>query len=1179
MKKYLDRAKELPGFPEIYNTLEKTGSNVHVTGCGDPQKFHISESLNDRPVHLIVTENESRAAQIMADCSFFGARCVYYPAKDMIFYSADLHGNQIISKRLNCIYELAESIKQNKELTVVTTIDAFSDHIMPIKKYTKNIFNLSTGEEPENPDRVLAYIGYEKKDMVQAPGQFARRGGILDIYPINSDDPVRVEFWGDEIDSIRIFDAESQRSKEKLSKISIFPATELILSEDAIESGMKKIEKDMQARLEELGDNDKKKTPETYEACNRLRKEIGNLERFRDYEKYITYFEKKCVGFADYFPPEKTLIVFDEPSALDEKYRRLEKEYKESVAYRYEKGYILKKQTKLFRSVSDMYKLTEPFSCLMAEMFSSSIKGMDPGINVHITSSGINAYNNSFEALVKDIKRYKELKYTTVLVTGSKSRKNRIKNDLEEYGIEAFTGNEKDFVQAPGTIYITDGSISRGFCYPEIKFCIITENDIFTRQGRKKREKSRKRIPFSELNIKPGDYVVHENYGIGIYRGIEKKTVDDTEKDYIKIEYAEGAHVFIPATHTDVIQRYAASDTDSKPRINKLGTAVWGKTKAKAKEAVELVAADLVRLYAARAGMKGFSFSPDTVWQKEFEEMFPYEETTDQLDAICDVKKDMESERIMDRLICGDVGFGKTEVALRAAFKAVQDGKQVAFLTPTTILAGQHFDTFTERLRSFPVNVELMSGMRYASANKKVEEQLKKGLVDIVIGTHRILSKNVGFKNLGLLIIDEEQRFGVNHKEKLKKLKENIDVLALSATPIPRTLNMSLAGIRDMSTLEEPPTDRLPIQTFVSEHDDGIIREAIKREMSRGGQIYYVYNRINRMEEIQGKLEELVPDAVTVCAHGQMDKRQLEKIMTEFINGEIDILISTTIIETGLDIPNVNTIIIEDADKLGLSQLYQLRGRVGRSTRSSYAFLLYRRDKIITEVAQKRLSAISELTELGSGYRLAMKDLEIRGAGAMLGKTQHGHMNAVGFDLYTKLLNEAVAKEKGMELPEKTETAIDITADAYLSDAYIPKELQKLDLYKRIAAIATRDEMTDMEGELSDRYGPLPEPASNLLKMALIKALAEVRGIKEVKGAKKNGEWIARLEQETGDGSPLTGSDMPDENMVLLKKGDTTVILWRAPKESYGSAPDFLDGIISIIEEWKLKGGPDVSFK
>ena len=562
--------------------------------------------------------------------------------------------------------------------------------------------------------------------------------------------------------------------------------------------------------------------------------------------------------------------------------------------------------------------------------------------------------------------------------------------------------------------------------------------------------------------------------------------------------------------------------------------------------------------------MKGFSFSKDTVWQSEFEEMFPYQETSDQLDAISDVKRDMESERIMDRLICGDVGFGKTEVALRAAFKAVQDGKQVAFLTPTTILAGQHFDTFTERLRSFPVNVELMSGMRSSSYNKKTEEQLKKGLVDIVIGTHRILSKNVEFKDLGLLIIDEEQRFGVNHKEKIKKLKENIDVIALSATPIPRTLNMSLAGIRDMSTLEEPPTERLPIQTFVSEQDDGIIREAIKREMSRGGQVYYVYNRINRMDEIKARLEKLLPEAVTVCVHGRMDKRELERIMVEFINGEIDVLISTTIIETGLDIPNVNTIIIEDADKLGLSQLYQLRGRVGRSHRSSYAFLLYRRDKIITEVAMKRLSAISEMTELGSGYRLAMKDLEIRGAGTMLGKTQHGHMNAVGFDLYTKLLNEAVAKEKGQEIPAKTETSVDIIADAFLSDEYIPREIQKLDLYKRIAAITSRADIEDMEAELEDRYGPLPEPAHNLLKMAYIKAMAGNLGILQIKGAKKNGEWIARFEYDSESDADVQDTE---ENLIVLKTGETPVILWRPAIGKTAGAPEFLDLMIDFFEK------------
>ena len=665
--------------------------------------------------------------------------------------------------------------------------------------------------------------------------------------------------------------------------------------------------------------------------------------------------------------------------------------------------------------------------------------------------------------------------------------------------------HDTDTPLAPGGVFVVSGSVSRGFSYPEIKYALITENDIYT-AGRIKRDnskKKKKKPALEELHIEPGDFVAHENYGIGIYRGICKQTVDNVEKDYIKIDYAGNSSVYILATQTDMIQRYASSDTDAPPRVQKIGSASWARAKSKARASAEGIAADLVRLYATRMSMKGFRYSKDTVWQKEFEEMFPFEETQDQLDAIADVKRDMESDRCMDRLICGDVGFGKTEVALRAAFKAVQDGKQVAVLAPTTILAGQHYETFSSRLRAFPVNVALMSGMRSNGENKKAAKGVSDGTVDIVIGTHRILSKDVTFKNLGLLVVDEEQRFGVNQKERIKKLKENVDVIALSATPIPRTLNMSLAGIRDMSTLEEPPVDRQPIQTFVSESDPGIIKEAIRREVNRGGQVYFVFNRINMMDDVVNRLSEIMPDVVFAAAHGQMEKRQLERIMTDFINGEIDVLVSTTIVETGLDIPNVNTIIIENADRLGLSQLYQLRGRVGRASRIAYAFLLFSRERILTDVAEKRLRAISEMTDLGSGYRLAMKDLEIRGAGNLLGRVQSGHMEAVGFELYTKMLNEAVARLKGIDIAESFETMVDIGADAHLPDRYVARENHKLELYKRIAGIGSEEDRQQIEDELLDMYGKLPGPAVNLLKLALITALANKAGITEVRGGKE----------------------------------------------------------------------------
>ena len=634
------------------------------------------------------------------------------------------------------------------------------------------------------------------------------------------------------------------------------------------------------------------------------------------------------------------------------------------------------------------------------------------------------------------------------------------------------------------------GHITEGYEYPLLKFTVIAESDIFGNVKKKKKRKiyeGRKIQSFSEL--KPGDYVVHENHGLGIYQGIEKIEVDRVAKDYMKIAYDKGGNLYIPATQLDLIQKYASADA-KKPKLNRLGSQDWVKTKTRVRGAVKEIAKDLVELYAARQNQKGFVYGKDTVWQKEFEEMFPFEETEDQLLAIEAVKRDMESPKIMDRLICGDVGYGKTEIAIRAAFKAVQESKQVVYLVPTTILAQQHYHTFQQRMRDFPVRVDLMCRFRTSAQQKKTIEDTKKGLVDIVIGTHRVLSDDLKFKDLGLLIIDEEQRFGVQHKEKIKKLKENVDVLTLTATPIPRTLHMSLIGIRDMSVLEEAPQDRMPIQTYVMEYNDEMVREAIERECARSGQVYYVYNRVEDIAEIAAHIQKLVPDVNVAFAHGQMREQELERIMCDFIDGEIDVLVSTTIIETGLDISNVNTMIIHDADRLGLSQLYQLRGRVGRSNRMAYAFLLYRRDKMLKEIAEKRLAAIREFTDLGSGFKIAMRDLEIRGAGNLLGAQQHGHMEAVGYDLYCKMLNEAVKHLKGEMEEEDYTTTIDLNIDAYIPDTYISNEYQKLDIYKRIAAIESEEEMEDMVEELIDRFGDIPKKVEMLLTVAQLKALA-----------------------------------------------------------------------------------------
>ena len=866
---------------------------------------------------------------------------------------------------------------------------------------------------------------------------------------------------------------------------------------EAIEKEAKKYEKELRAQL---------KTEEAariHSIISELSDGLKEGWKQHGLDGYIHYFCRDSVSFLDYFPEEDTVIYLDEPERLKEKGATVEEEFRESMISRLEHGYLLPGQTGLLYPAREMLARTQKSRTAYLTGLEQKLSGFTVNGRYSLSVKNVNSYQNGFELLIKDLTRWKREGYRVILLSASRTRSSRLASDLREYNLRAWCPDEsrEEVEVKPGEILVTYGNLHRGFEYPMIKFIVITEGDMF---GVEKKKRKRKKTTyegtkiqsFSDLSV--GDYVVHEDHGLGIYRGIEKIEQDGVIKDYLKVEYGDGGNLYLPATRLDGIQKYAGSEA-KKPKLNRLGGDQWNKTKTRVKGAVKEIARDLVQLYAARQDTQGFPYGPDTVWQKEFEEMFPYEETEDQLDAIDATKGDMESQKIMDRLICGDVGYGKTEIALRAAFKAVQDEKQVVYLVPTTILAQQHYNTFVQRMKDFPVRVDLMSRFRTPGQVKKTLEDLKRGLVDIVIGTHRVLSKDVQFKDLGLLIIDEEQRFGVAHKEKIKKLKENIDVLTLTATPIPRTLHMSLVGIRDMSVLEEPPVDRMPIQTYVMEYNDEMVREAINRELSRGGQVYYVYNRVSNIDEVANHIASLVPEASVTFAHGQMHEHELERIMFDFVNGEIDVLVCTTIIETGLDIPNANTMIIQDADRMGLSQLYQLRGRVGRSSRTSYAFLMYRRDKMLREEAEKRLQAIREFTELGSGIKIAMRDLEIRGAGNVLGAEQHGHMEAVGYDLYCKLLNQAVLELKGQRREEDTyETVVDCDIDAYIPTSYIKNEYQKLDIYKRISSIENEDEHMDMQDELMDRFGDIPKPVENLLHVAAIKALAHGAYVTEV---------------------------------------------------------------------------------
>lgn len=1122
---------ELAEFEEGKKLLDREKAKVAFSGLYDSQKLHMVSGLSDGfEQKIIVTFSDRQAREIGAEYAFYDRNTLVYPGKDLIFYQADVAGGELVRERMRVV----RAILEKRPVTVVTTMEALMMPQMPLSEIVSRVlrFDRSSTVDEERLSEALIEMGYEKNYQVEAPGQFSVRGGIVDIFDMTEENPYRIELWGDSVDSIRSFDVLSQRSVENLDSISVYPATELILSAGRRRDGFERIRKEAKQHVKKLRDAG------NIEAAGRLEAQVREtLESVQEFgsvvnlESFVHYFYPATESFLQFFDEERALVLLDEPKRLCETADALEMEFRESMSGRLEKGYILPGQAGILYTQKEIGARISAFRAAALSALETKNELFLPEHSFGVTVRSISSYNNSFESLLKDLKRYKKTGSRVLLLCASRTRAKRLAADLREQELTAFYSEDPDREVQPGETMLFYGHVEKGFEYPLLKFAVISEGDIFGAPKKKKRKIKRyegaKIHDFAELKV--GDYVVHETHGLGIYQGIEKVEVEGTIRDYMKISYRDGGNLYVLATGLDVIQKYASADAAKKPKLNKLGTQEWTKTKSRVKSAVNEVAKDLVELYAVRQQEKGFAFSEDTVWQREFEEMFPFEETDDQLSAISATKRDMESTKIMDRLICGDVGYGKTEIAIRAAFKAVQDGKQVVFLVPTTILAQQHYNNFVQRMKDYPVRIDQMSRFRTPAQQKKTIEDLKKGLVDIVIGTHRVLSADMKFKDLGLLIIDEEQRFGVTHKEKIKKMKENVDVLTLSATPIPRTLHMSLVGIRDMSVLEEAPNERQPIQTYVMEYNEEMVREAILRELSRGGQVYYVYNRVNTIADMAAKLQELAPEATVSFVHGQMSERELERLMFDFINGEIDVLVATTIIETGLDISNVNTIIIHDSDRMGLSQLYQLRGRVGRSNRTAYAFLMYKRDKVLREVAEKRLAAIKEFTDLGSGFKIAMRDLEIRGAGNLLGERQHGHMEAVGYDLYCKMLNEAVKHLKGEGDDGDFSTTVELEVDAYIPGSYIVNEQQKLDIYKRIAGVETESESEEMKGELLDRFGEVPRSVDNLLRIALLRTQAHRLYIMEVKGrpgelrfvyrpdAKVHGENIPKLFELYGE--------------------------------------------------------------
>lgn len=1110
MQAIVNAFKEHQGYRQAKEAVDKGTFPINIWGMDGRVSPLLIEALGkESRVKLIVTYSERRARQIEEDFRFYDKQVRYYPAKDLLFYYADIHGNATVKSRL----DIFKDISSGERVTIVTTIDGLMDKLPKLSQIVGNVITISENDTVDmgRLSNQLVSLGYEKTGMVEETGQFSVRGGIIDIFPLTEECPYRIELWGDDVDSIRMFDVESQRSIEKCKSINIYPAVEMSLTEEMIEKGIKKLQKEYDAQSKLL------KSQFRTEQYARLKRMVENVkEELKEFnsttglDSLVEYFYDETVSFLDYIP-EDSFIFVDEPDRVYEKAITYTMHIEESMKDRLEGGYVLPTQANILYDGKAIVGAIASRKCILTEVLYKKALSWGEKLNVNINTRSLISYKDNVTNLAKDIKAYKKKGYRVVILSPSATRGKRLAKDLGDYDLDVYFSEKTDRVMVASEAMVTVGRIETGFEIPEAKLIVIGESDIFTDKELKKR----KRLPkfhgdkinsFADVSV--GDYVVHQNHGVGIYKGIQGVETDGRLKDYITIEYEKGSQLFIPVEQLDMIGKFSGKE-GAKPKLNKLGGAEWQKVRQRVREHIDDIAQDLINLYAIRESSRGFAYSEDSLWQREFEEMFPYEETADQQRAIDETKSDMESDKIMDRLVCGDVGFGKTEVAIRAAFKAVQDNKQVAYLVPTTILAEQHYNTFCDRMKDYPINIRMLS--RFCTRKEVTEalKQLKEGMVDIVIGTHRILSKDVTFKNLGLLIIDEEQRFGVKHKEQIKQMKKTVDVLTLTATPIPRTLHMSMVGLRDISLLEEAPVDRLPIQTYVMEYDLGLVKEAINRELARNGQVYYVYNRVNTIADVASQLMSVLPDAKIEFAHGKMNERELEDIMHRFIKKEIDVLVSTTIIETGLDIPNVNTIIIHDADKFGLSQLYQLRGRVGRSNRSAYAFLMYKRDVLIKETAEKRLKAIREFTDLGSGYKISMRDLEIRGAGNLLGQEQSGNIEAVGYDLYCKMLAGAIRKLSGQGEKADFATTVELPIDANIPENYVKNEYLKLDLYKRISKIENQEGADAILEEVKDRFGDAPKSFLRLLSVACLKALAHDTYVTEVKLI--NGELSFKL--------------------------------------------------------------------
>ena len=1083
----LQNSKE---YIDLINKTKSSKGTVLINGLLPVQKPHIAYSMFkelDRQIVLIMN-SDLEAKKAYEDLSFYiDGKVEYLGYQDILFYHLDAKDRNEEAKKLKVLLKIAN----NQKLILVTSIEAILRKYMPKDVLLKNILTYKVGDvvDINKLSETLIKLGYERVSKIEGFGQFSIRGGIIDVFSLEYSDPIRMEMFDDEIDSIRTFDVFSQKSIEKLKSFSITPSREFIYPED-IKNVVTKIKKDTGKLTNE----------DVFQS-------IDNIESktyFEGVENYIDYmYDQENKSLFSYLN-EDAIVMFNDISRAKERSENYLNEFKENYKLNLERGLAIKNQGSLIYAYTDLEYLVESKQIILNSLLPKPINEFKIKSVINFEAREVATFNAKTNELAEELNRLKYNGYKVILATNTFERAKKLQQDLMDLNIEAIISQNRDIEIKSSQIIITSGRISSGFEYKSIKFAVITDNEMIGVHKRistnKKKNKKGTKIE-SFLDLKIGDYVVHESSGVGRYTGIEQIALNGIKKDYMKVVYQGGDNLYVPIDQMDKIQKYIGV-AEEKVKLSKLGSSEWIKAKNKVKKEIEDMTKELIELYAKREKVKGYMFSKDTPWQSEFESLFPHQETDDQLKAIEETKKDMESDKVMDRLICGDVGYGKTEVAIRAVFKACMDQKQVAFLVPTTILAQQHYNTFKQRFENYPIRVEVLSRFKTPTQQKKIIEDAKKGLVDVLIGTHRIISKDINLPNLGLVVIDEEQRFGVKHKESLKKLKSTVDVLTLSATPIPRTLHMSLSGIRDMSVIEEPPQERHPVITYVTEAKESIIQDEVEREISRGGQVFFIYNRVERIEEMASMVQRLVPDAKVAVAHGRMTSKDLENIILGFLNKEFNVLVCTTIVETGMDIANANTMIIYDADKMGLAQLYQLRGRVGRSTRQGYAYLMYEKDKVLSEISEKRLKAIREFTEFGSGFKIAMRDLEIRGAGNILGAQQHGHMSIIGYDLYVKMLNDAIKKVKGIELTEDIDVEIDLSVNAYIPDSYISDELIKIEMYKKIASIESKKDVHEVEDELEDRFSDIPKSVKTLLQIAYIKTLCKKMQIVKIRQVK-----------------------------------------------------------------------------